>query len=723
VNPSPARRDRAAAFRIIFIYASFAMAWIYLSDHVLEYLAPDRQTIVRFAVYKGFLFVAVTAALLYQQITRYLHTIRETEEKLLASRKLLQSLVEGTSDAVYAKTREGRYILFNQAAAGMTGKSPEETLGRDDTSLFPPDEAAHLMAADRAVMENGELRTWEERLTLADGQVHTLLATKGPLRDASGEVTGLFGIARDITERTRIEEALRESLERTRQIVNGAGEGVVVHGPDMRYEVWNPYMERLTGKKASEVLGRHPLELFPQLYETGVVDRIERALRGEDPPSLDYRREDPDSGRSVWVSQTLAPLRNTRGDVVGAIAVVQDITYRKQLEEQLVQTQKMEAIGQLAGGVAHDFNNILTVIYGYASMIRFGMKGETRWRDEIEQVIAASERASRLTRSLLAFSRRQVMNPVALDLNELVRQVEGMLVRIIGEDIRLETELAPGPVGIVADAGQVEQVLMNLATNARDAMSSGGRLAIGTSWAEIPPDGSRDEGGGRAPGRYAVLSVSDSGHGMDPDTATRIFEPFFTTKEVGKGTGLGLSIVYGIARQHGGFVEVDSEPGRGSTFRVHFPAAAEGEGRQETREGAEAVGAGTETLMVVEDDEAIRKFMKLVLEEFGYTVIVAVNGDEAIERFKAGGERIDGVLLDMIMPGKSGVETWEAIRRIAPRVKALFVSGYSPDMLEARGLTLHGVEIVQKPVHPVALVRKLRDLLDGRGAAEPNRDY
>ncbi|HEY3489160.1 MAG TPA: ATP-binding protein [Candidatus Deferrimicrobiaceae bacterium] len=579
------RGDRVAALRIILVYALFSMAWIYLSDHALEYIASDRATIVRFAVIKGFLFIGVTAALLYQLISRHLR----------ANRKMM--------------------------------------------------------------------------------------------------------------------EELREALELNRQMVDCAGEGVIVYGPDMRYRVWNPYMEQLSGRLAGEILGKLPLETFPFLAETPVPAAIGRALTGETPPSFDYRREASVNGQEIWISTAIAPLRNTGGAVIGAIAVVQDITYRKNLEEHLLHAQKMEAIGQLAGGVAHDFNNILTVIYGYASLVRMNMPADARWRQEIDQVIAASERAAHLTRSLLAFSRKQVMAPRPIDLNALVRHIQGMLTRIIGEDITLATSLCQGAVRVVADPGQVEQVLMNLAANARDAMPHGGRLGIETGTAEVTADPSGTNGE-RAPGRYAVLSVSDSGEGMSSETQARAFEPFFTTKDVGGGTGLGLSIVYGIVHQHGGFVGLDSKIGEGTTFRIWLPLG-DTEVAEETPVEPETPRRGAETLLVVEDDATVRRFMQQTLEQFGYAVFLANDGDAAIARFAAEADRIDAVILDMVMPGKSGMETLEALRRIKADVRAIFVSGYSPESLDGRGLARRGVEIVQKPVHPTLLARKVREVLDG----------
>jgi polar amino acid transport system substrate-binding protein len=386
---------------------------------------------------------------------------------------------------------------------------------------------------------------------------------------------------------------------------------------------------------------------------------------------------------------------------------------RRHLEEQLRHSQKMEAIGQLAGGVAHDLNNILMVIYGYCSTLRMKVGNNFPFISDIDHIYSAAERAANLTRGLLAFSRKQIMAPKVVNLNEIVLNFGKLLTRIIGEDISFRTVSTGKPLIINADSGQIEQVLMNLATNARDAMPDGGVLTIETELQEI------DEGllladGFGTPGRYAVISISDTGKGMDAETRKRIFEPFFTTKEVGKGTGLGLAIVYGVIKQHNGFITARSDPGMGTTFKIYLPQVyAEKICADEREDISECLLIGSETVLVAEDDSEIRELAEMVLTKFGYKVILAADGLDAIENFKDNMENVDILIMDMIMPKKSGREAYEEIRKLSPAARVLFISGYSPDLLHNRGFLDSGEEVIIKPIQPMELVKRVRSILDG----------
>jgi two-component system cell cycle sensor histidine kinase/response regulator CckA len=371
----------------------------------------------------------------------------------------------------------------------------------------------------------------------------------------------------------------------------------------------------------------------------------------------------------------------------------------------------MEAIGHLAGGVAHDFNNILTVIYGYCNLIRMKMDEDASYLSDIDEVLAAAERAANLTRSLLAFSRKQVMNPAMVNLNEVVRNVCKLLTRVIGEDIQLNSVFEPNSPMIFADRGQIEQVLLNMATNARDAMPNGGIFSIETEIREIDDSYIHSHGYGK-PGKYAFISVSDSGMGMDAATCKNIFDPFFTTKEIGKGTGLGLSIAYGVVKQHNGFIDVTSNPGKGTTFSIYIPLEKEVHAEIVAEKSPDYPASGNETVLIAEDDAAIRQYTGLILKKFGYDVILAHDGEDAIEKFRASRERISIVVMDMVMPGKSGKEACEEIRRIQPGTKVLFMSGYSPDLLQNKGFFASAEEILAKPIQPLEFVRKVRQLLD-----------
>jgi len=384
---------------------------------------------------------------------------------------------------------------------------------------------------------------------------------------------------------------------------------------------------------------------------------------------------------------------------------------RQRLEEQLRHAQRMEGIGQLAGGVAHDFNNILSVILGYASIFKLDRGLSAPQAERIDQILAAAEKGADLTRSLLSFSRRQVMKLERTDLNSIVRNVESFLARILEEDIHLSRRPFPGPLPILADTTQIEQVLMNLVTNGRDAMPQGGELILATDRLETEAALAHIHGDGE-PGRYAQLTVSDTGIGMDAATRTKIFEPFFTTKPEGKGTGLGMAIVYGIVKQHNGYINVYSEPGNGTTFNIYLPLDQAGNDVSLPLVRPEPPRGGDETILVVEDNEAVRNLMEQVLREFGYRVILATDGLDALDRFRESRKSIDLVLLDLIMPRLSGPETAAELRLLAPAVKILFSSGYPAEIVQGRQLLCREEDFVVKPVRPLDLLRTIRGLLD-----------
>jgi nitrogen-specific signal transduction histidine kinase len=400
------------------------------------------------------------------------------------------------------------------------------------------------------------------------------------------------------------------------------------------------------------------------------------------------------------------------------IGVAEDITTRRQTEEalrqsqaELLQAQKMEAVGRLAGGVAHDFNNILAVIVMYGSLLRERAAGDATEQGYLDQILKSAERAANLTRSLLTFSRKRVEAELrALDLNEVVQGIAKLLLRVLGEQVEVRTHLRGQELVVRGDAGQLEQVVMNLGTNARDAMPEGGVLTIETAIQEIDPEFVAAHGFGRI-GRYAVLTVTDTGTGMDEQTRRRIFEPFFTTKEVGRGTGLGLAIVYGIVKQHDGFISVYSQVGQGTAFRIYLPLVTRAATAPEPP-GAAAVPGGSELVLLAEDEEEVRRITRAILEEHGYRVLEAADGEEAVRVFRAAEERIDLFLSDVIMPRMNGREALAEMRRSDPGLRVLFTSGYTADVLEQKGILAAPGELVSKPASPTDLLRRVRELLD-----------
>lgn len=379
------------------------------------------------------------------------------------------------------------------------------------------------------------------------------------------------------------------------------------------------------------------------------------------------------------------------------------------LAEELRHAQKMEAIGTLAGGIAHDFNNILTAIIGFGTLLQRSLKDDNPYRIYVDQILSAADRAANLVKRLLIFGRKQVIAPQPTDLNEIVKGIEKLLQRLVSEDITFVTSLSQEPLVCHVDAGQFEQILMNLVTNARDAMPDGGSLTIATASDFLEEDLLGTAGTGKA-GYYAILTVTDTGIGMDEETRERIFDPFFTTKEVGKGTGLGLSMVYGIVTQHEGFVTVDSEPGKGTVVRIYLPIVAS-QATAEQPEKKPSVQGNRETILIAEDDRDVRKLSKLILERNGYTVIEAGDGAEAVRRFLENRERIDLVLLDVVMPKKNGQAVYEEILGVRPGMKALFISGYTQDIINRKGIVDEGINFIAKPLKPEELLAKVREVL------------
>jgi PAS domain S-box-containing protein len=405
--------------------------------------------------------------------------------------------------------------------------------------------------------------------------------------------------------------------------------------------------------------------------------------------------------------------------------VIHDITERKlaereksALEERLLQAQKMEAVGQLAGGIAHDFNNILCALTGFGSLLEMSLKPEDPARQHVEQILAAIDRATHLVNGLLAFGRKQIINLRPAELNGIVRNIEKILARLITEEIDLRFRLSEHPLNVLVDPGQIDQVLLNLAANARDAMPGGGVITVETGMAPLPAR-LLSFSGASPHVSYASLAVSDTGVGMDASLRERIFEPYFTTKEVGKGTGLGLSIVYGIIKQHNGFITVDSEPGAGTVFRIYLPVAERGNVEAVTAPATTGDFRGTETLLVAEDDAAVRRLNRTVLETFGYRVIEACDGEDAVRQFSQRRDEIRLLVMDVVMPKMNGMKAYLEIREICPDIEVLFISGHTADIIHDKGIVQGGFLFMKKPFKPLDLAKKIRSILDRAGAAPP----
>ena len=515
-------------------------------------------------------------------------------------------------------------------------------------------------------------------------------------------------LQKEIEEREHVEAALRESEDKFRSIFEQATDGILIADAETKKLIEaNNAMRVMLGYTHDEIVGLSIDDIHPKEDLPGIRESFEKQLRGEITlmPEVPVLRKD---GSVFYADINATPV--TLGGMQCLCGIFRDITDKQKLEDQLRQAQKMESIGTLAGGIAHDFNNILTALVGYGHIVLMKMAKDDPQRLNIEHMLEAGERAAQLTKSLLLFSRKQISDRKPVDLNEVIRTVGKFLERVIGEDVECRTALFEGPLPISGDAHQLEQLLMNLATNARDAMSTGGIFTIATEQVRLDEAFITLHGYGK-PGIYGLITISDTGKGMDAVTREHIFEPFFTTKEVGKGTGLGLATVYGIIKQHEGFINVYSEPGHGTSFKIYLPLISAGM-EEKIKQVEEHPRGGTETILLAENDETVRTMNKAILEDVGYTVIAAVDGQDVVNKFKENKDRIKLLLFDIIMPKKTGKEAYDMIRAIQPDIKILFQSGYAPDLVRQKVLLDGKMPVVFKPVTPKMLLKLVRSVLD-----------
>ena len=510
-------------------------------------------------------------------------------------------------------------------------------------------------------------------------------------------------------EQARAQEQLRQSEARYRTLVDGVRDVIFALAPDGTIASLNPAFETITGFPRDEWLGRP----FEQLVHSDdlplALELLSGVARGEPRPVNQFRIRTRKG--DYRMGEFAATPQYREGQLASILGIGRDVTERLSLEQQLRQAQKMEAVGRLAGGVAHDFNNILTAITGYADLLLEDLGTTDRRRDDIAEIRKAAERAAGLTRQLLAFSRQQVMQVRVLDLNDVVADTQNMLGRLLGEDIALVTRLDPALGAVKADPGQLEQVIMNLAVNARDAMPGGGKLTIETANAELDDTYVREHFPAR-PGSYVMLAVSDTGTGMSDEVQSHLFEPFFTTKEKGKGTGLGLATVYGIVKQSGGYIWVYTEPGHGTTFKIYLPRVAGAPAQRASGPKASPVGAGTETVLLAEDEAAVRAVARHALERQGYTVLEASSSEAALDLAERHSGRIHLLLTDVIMPGMNGRALALRLSELRPDLRVVYMSGYTEEAITRHGVLEPGLTYVQKPFTPEGLARKVREVLD-----------
>ena len=636
---------------------------------------------------------------------------RVDEQRLQAERQTFQlaAIVESSEDAILSKDLSGTIVSWNHGAERLYGYSPEEIIGKPIETIIPSQlrDEARLFLSE---ISKGRLVTREETLRRRkDGTLIHVSLVISPIRDHDGRIVGASTIAHDITERMQTEEIIRQSEERFSKAFRSSPMAITIATLDEgRYVDANDAFLSMMGCKLDEIIGRTSTELnvwadpharaqmVAQLGESGRVRTFETRLNTR----VSGIRLVQLVAETVWLN-----------DRPCILAIINDITEARSVEEQFRQSQKMEAVGRLAGGVAHDFNNLLGVILGYCELSREQVEPDNRVVKHLDQIKKAAQRAGALTRQLLAFSRQQVLQPRVLNLNAVVNNLSNMLLRMIGEDVSLK--FIPGaPLdNIRADTNQVEQVLMNLAVNARDAMPSGGKIIIETSNSQLDEGYARQHAGVK-PGDYVMLSMSDTGCGMNSETISKIFEPFFTTKPLGEGTGLGLSTVYGIVKQSGGHIWVYSEPGKGTTFKLYFPRVVENVDVLHQSIPEPLITGGSETILVVEDDDELRELTVTMLQKEGYRVLEAKDGKAAVNMAREYQGPIDLLLTDVVMPGMSGGEVAKGLKGLRPEVAIVYMSGYTGNLISHHSMLDADTPLLQKPFTKRALMRQLRSVLD-----------
>jgi PAS domain S-box-containing protein len=643
------------------------------------------------------------AALLLQRRRK-----RQAESELFNSQQMLQTVLDTIPQRVFWKDRNSVFIGCNKQLAADCGYSDAGKLvGKTDYETVAASQADRYRADDREVMETNRPKlNYEEPQNKLDGSIGWLRTNKVPLRDKNGQVIGVLGTYEDITERKQMDEKVRQ-LSRA---VEQSPVSIVITNKDGNIEYVNRKFTEVTGYSFSEAIGKNPRILKSGELPAELYQRMWECIRdGQEWRGEFHNRKK--NGELFWELSVISPIFNAAGAITHYLAVKEDITERKQLEEQLRQSQKMEAFGQLAGGIAHDFNNLLTIIQGNVALLQEPLNPDQA--GGLVEISKAAERAANLTRQLLTFSRRQLFQPKPLDLNEVVANTSKMLQRLIGEHIGLETHFAPGGAPIQADHTMMEQILINLAVNSRDAMPKGGRLVIQTAAIDVSRADAQANPEAR-PGSFIRLKVTDTGCGIAPETIERIFEPFFTTKEVGKGTGLGLATVFGIVAQHHGWIEVESKLNSGTTFHIHLPRLAESGKALTELSHTPDVRGGNETILLVEDEAPVRSMARTVLEQKGYHIIEADSGPSALELWKQHRDAIDLLLTDMVMPG--GISGQELARRLLsekPGLKVIYNSGYTDEMLGENSPLRDNPNFMEKPFGPHKLLQHVRDCLDG----------
>jgi len=645
---------------------------------------------------------------LYQQLQ--IHRMRR---RLIRGEQLFRLISENAADMIAVVDMEGRRVFNSFSYEKVLGYSLEELQKSSAFEQIHPEDREKVAKAAEEARRTGVGKPLEYRVRHKDGTWRVLESTASVIRNSHGDPENLVIVNRDITERKRSAEALRRSEAGFRSVVEDAPYGIYRARLSGELVLVNSALEKMLGYSSQEELlqtnlangiYRYPLE-HQKLNQILLHDENFKDIE------VEWKRK---NGAPMTVRCSGCSIKDETGEVAYVEVFAEDVTERRGLERQLRMAQKMEAVGRLSGGIAHDFNNLLGVIIGYSQVLKRSLGPQNPSFEHAEEIERASQRAVSLTRQLLAFSRQQVLEPVVLNLNTLLTDMEKMLPRLIGEDIALKLDLDSSLSQVKADPGQIEQVILNLAVNARDAMPDGGKLLIQTANVELDPVYTHSHPGSR-PGSYVMLRVTDTGTGIDPEIQSQIFEPFFTTKERDKGTGLGLATVYGVVKQSGGYIAVDSEKGKGAAFSVYLPRLERPAADSSPSPAAAPVNTrGTETILLVEDADPLRKLAELFLKESGYHILSAPDGQQALQAARQHAGPIDLLLTDVVMPGMNGRVLGERLALSQPKMKVLYMSGYTDSFIAGHGVLEPGTHLLHKPFTQETLTRKVRELLDAR---------
>ena len=648
------------------------------------------------------------------KIARDITGRKRAEEALKHERNLLRTLIDHIPDCIYVRDLANRFIEANVSLARLMGVAkPSDLIGRRDADFYPPEVAADYDKVDQGVFAGQPVINRERALRFPNGQELVFLNTKVPFKNDKGEVVGLIGIGHDITESKRAEEALNYERNLMRTMLDNSPDFIYFKDIQSRFiKAGKALASQIGVKSPDELVGKTDFDLFDEAHARPAFEDEQEIIRTGRPMIAKEEQEVWKDGHVTWASSTKLPMRDAAGKITGIMGVSRDITEKRRLEEQLRQAQKMEAVGQLAGGVAHDFNNILAVIQMQAGLMKSNTNLLPEQRQSADEICTAVERAAALVRQLLLFGRKSTLQPRDLDFNDGINNLARMLRRVLGENIELQFRFSPRSLFIHADPVLLDQVLMNLAVNSRDAMPKGGRLIIETAAVTFDEQAVSQTPQAR-PGSFVCLSVSDTGSGIAPENLPRIFEPFFTTKGLGKGTGLGLAVIHGIVHQHNGWINVYSEIGRGTTFRVYLPCLAKTSVAAPEPSGMTNMPRGSETILLVEDDASLRAVMHKTLAQLGYCVLEAVDGAAALKIWKWKHDEIQLLLTDLMMPGGvNGKELGKKLLKDHPKLKVIYTSGYSADVAGTDLPLEEGVNFLIKPVQAHKLAQTIRTRLD-----------